>query len=97
MLGAQENRLPANWLCFSLRELHAKHVLEARVMKKLNKQAREQANDVSDPTTNANLYIDEYLYDTHTHTHTSRIHNENASMCSLARFDSVIELNTHAR
>lgn len=36
-------------------------------MKKLNKQAREQANDVSDPTTNANLYIDEYLYDTHTH------------------------------
>lgn len=64
-------------------------------MKKLNKQAREQANDVSDPTTNANLYIDEYLYDTHTHT--SRIHNENASMCSLARFDSVIELNTHER
>lgn len=38
-------------------------------MKKLNKQAREQANDVSDPTTNANLYIDEYLYDTHTHTY----------------------------
>lgn len=79
MLGAQENRLPSNWLCFSRRELHAKHVLEARVMKKLNKQAREQANDVSDPTTNANLYIDEYLYDTqtHTHTHTSRIHKEN--------------------
>lgn len=64
-------------------------------MKKLNKQAREQANDVSDPTTNANLYIDEYLYDTHTHT--SRIHNQKASMCSLARFDSVIEVNTHAR
>lgn len=39
-------------------------------MKKLNKQAREQANDVSDPTSNANLYIDEYLYDTQTHTHT---------------------------
>lgn len=51
-------------------------------MKKLNKQAREQANDVSDPTTNANLYIDEYLYDTYTHTPTHK-QNTHRKMLNL--------------